>query len=113
MDLLVQHSLVAMLDLYHDGLISLEKIVEKMCHNPAKLFRIKKRGFIKEGYYADLTILDLNKSWTVSKENILYKCGWSPFDGHTFKSSVQSCFLLTVIWCTIQGSLMKVSEDYP
>ena len=90
---LVQHSLVAMLDLYHDGLISLEKIVEKMCHNPAKLFRIKKRGFVKEGYYADLTILDLNKSWTVSKENILYKCGWSPFDGHTFKSSVQSCFV--------------------
>jgi len=90
---LVQHSLVAMLDLHHDGLISLEKIVEKMCHNPAKLFRIKKRGFIKEGYYADLTILDLNKSWTVSKENILYKCGWSPFDGHTFKSSVQSCFV--------------------
>ena len=90
---LVQHSLVAMLDLYHDGLISLEKIVEKMCHNPAKLFRIKKRGFIKEGYYADLTILDLNKSWTVSKENILYKCGGAPFDGHTFKSSVQSCFV--------------------
>ncbi|MDC3130224.1 dihydroorotase [Bacteroidota bacterium] len=90
---LVQHSLVAMLDLYHDRLISLEKIVEKMCHNPAKLFRIKKRGFIKEGYYADLTILDLNKSWTVSKENILYKCGWSPFEGHTFKSSVQSCFV--------------------
>ena len=90
---LVQHSLVAMLDLFHNGLISLEKIVEKMCHNPAKLFRIKKRGFIKEGYYADLTILDLNKSWTVSKENILYKCGWSPFDGHTFKSSVQSCFV--------------------
>ena len=90
---LVQHSLVAMLDLYHDGLISLEKIVEKMCHNPAKLFRIKKRGFIKEGDYADLTILDLNKSWTVSKENILYKCGWSPFEGHTFKSSVQSCFV--------------------
>ena len=90
---LVQHSLVAMLDLHHDGLISLEKIVEKMCHNPARLFRIKKRGFIKEGYYADLTILDLNKSWTVSKENILYKCGWSPFEGHTFKSSVQSCFV--------------------
>ena len=90
---LVQHSLVAMLDLHHDGLISLEKIVEKMCHNPAKLFRIKKRGFIKEGFYADLTILDLNKSWTVSKENILYKCGWSPFEGHTFKSSVEKCFV--------------------
>lgn len=90
---LVQHSLVAMLDLHHDGLVSLEKIVEKMCHNPAKLFRIKKRGFIKEGYHADLTILNLNKSWTVSKENILYKCGWSPFEGHTFKSSVEKCFV--------------------
>ena len=101
---LVQHSLVAMLDLYHDGLISLEKIVEKMCHNPAKLFRIKKRGFIKEGYYADLTILDLNKSWTVSKENILYKCGWSPFDGHTFKSSVQSCF--------VNGNLVYNSGEF-
>ena len=76
-----------MLDLYHDGLISLEKIVEKMCHNPAKLFRIKKRGFVKEGYYADLTIFNLNKSWTVSKENILYKCGWSPFDGVEFKGT--------------------------
>ena len=101
---LVQHSLVAMLDLYHDGLISLEKIVEKMCHNPAKLFRIKKRGFIKEGYYADLTIIDLNKSWTVSKENILYKCGWSPFDGHTFKSSVQSCF--------VNGNLVYNSGEF-
>jgi len=101
---LVQHSLVAMLDLYHDGLISLEKIVEKMCHNPAKLFRIKKRGFIKEGYYADLTILDLNKSWTVSKENILYKCGWSPFEGHTFKSSVQSCF--------VNGNLVYNSGEF-
>ena len=101
---LVQHSLVAMLDLYHDGLISLEKIVEKMCHNPAKLFRIKKRGFIKEGYYADLTILDLNKSWTVSKENILYKCGWSPFEGHTFKSSVQSCF--------VNGNLVYSSGEF-
>ena len=101
---LVQHSLVAMLDLYHDGLISLEKIVEKMCHNPAKLFRINKRGFIKEGYYADLTILDLNKSWTVSKENILYKCGWSPFEGHTFKSSVQSCF--------VNGNLVYNSGEF-
>ena len=80
-----------MLDLYHDGLIFSRESLLKKSHNPAKLFRIKKRGFIKEGYYVDLTILDLNKSWTVSKENILYKCGRSPFDGHTFKSSVQSC----------------------
>ena len=93
-----------MLDLYHDGLISLEKIVEKMCHNPAKLFRIKKRGFIKEGYYADLTILDLNKSWTVSKENILYKCGWAPFEGDTFKRSVQSCF--------VNGNLVYNSGEF-
>ena len=77
-----------MLDKYHEGVISLEKIVEKMCHNPAKLFDIEQRGFIREGYYADLVALDLNGSWTVNKENIAYKCGWSPFEGHRFKSQV-------------------------
>jgi len=85
---LVQHALPAMLDKYHEGVISLEKIVEKMCHNPAKLFDIEKRGYIREGYYADLVALDLNGSWTVNKENIAYKCGWSPFEGHRFKSQV-------------------------
>ena len=85
---LVQHALPAMLDKYHEGVISLEKIVEKMCHNPAKLFDIEQRGFIREGYYADLVALDLNGSWTVNKENIAYKCGWSPFEGHRFKSQV-------------------------
>ena len=85
---LIQHSLVAMLELYHQKKISLEKIAEKMSHNPAILFRIDKRGYIREGYYADLVLVDLNKSWKVEKTNILAKCGWSPFEGNTFQSSV-------------------------
>lgn len=83
-----QHSLVAMLDFYHQGKISLEKIVQKMSHNVATLFQIEERGFIREGYFADLVLVDLNSPWTVSKENILSKCGWSPFEGHTFRSKV-------------------------
>lgn len=83
-----QHSLVAMLDFHHQGKITLEKIVEKMSHNVAKLFQIEKRGFIREGYFADLVLVELNSPWTVSKENILSKCGWSPFEGHTFQSKV-------------------------
>lgn len=85
---LIQHSLTAMLELYHRGEIALEKIVQKMCHNPAILFRILERGFIREGYFADLTLVDLNNPWAVSKENILSKCGWSPFEGETFKSKI-------------------------
>lgn len=85
---LIQHSLVAMLDFYHQGKISLEKIADKMAHRVATLFRIKDRGFIREGYMADLVLVDLNSPWTVSKENILAKCGWSPFEGHTFQSQV-------------------------
>lgn len=85
---LVQHALVAMLENYHHGKISLEKIVEKMCHNPAILFEIKDRGFIKIGYQADLVLVDLHAPWTVNKSNILYKCGWSPFEGFTFKSRI-------------------------
>lgn len=85
---LVQHSLVAMLDMYHAGKISLEMIAQKMCHNVAILFEIDKRGYLRPGYHADLVIADLEKPWTVSKENVLSKCGWSPFEGHTFKSSV-------------------------
>jgi len=85
---LVQHSLNCLLEFYHQGKISLEKIVEKMCHNPAILYRIKERGYIREGYFADLTLVDLNNEWTVSKENILYKCGWSPLEGTTFHSQV-------------------------
>ena len=85
---LVQHSLVAMLGFSQLGKISVEKIVEKMCHNPAILYRIDKRGYIRKGYYADLTLVDQDDPWTVEKENILYKCGWSPFEGVTFKSRV-------------------------
>jgi len=85
---IVQHSLNIMLEFYKQGLISLEKIAEKMCHNPAILYRIEKRGFIREGYFGDLTIVDLNSSWTVSKENILSKCGWSPLEGTVFQTKV-------------------------
>ena len=90
---LVQHALVAMLEMHHKGVISIQKIVEKMCHNPSILFQIEKRGYIKKGFFADLVLVDLNKPWTVKKENILYKCGWSPFEGTTFKSRVTHTFL--------------------
>ena len=90
---MVQHSLNIMLEFYKQGLISLEKIAEKMCHNPATLYSIEKRGFIKEGYFADLTIVDLNQSWTVSKENILYKCGWSPIEGTNFQTKITHTFV--------------------
>lgn len=90
---LVQHALSAMLEAYHQEKISLEKIVEKMCHNPAILFQIEKRGYIKEGYFADLVIVNANNPWTVTKDNVLYKCGWSPFEGTTFKSRVTHTFV--------------------
>ena len=90
---LVQHALVALLEMYHNGKISLEKIVEKACHNPAILFQIKERGYIREGYKADLVLVDLKSPWTVQKENILYKCQWSPFEGTTFKSKVTHTFV--------------------
>lgn len=90
---LVQHALPAMLEMYHRGKISIEKVVEKMCHNPAILFQVEKRGYIKEGYFADLVLVDLNNPWTVNKDNILYKCGWSPFEGTTFKSRITHTFV--------------------
>ena len=90
---LIQHSLVAMLEFYHRGKISLEKIAEKMCHAPAECFLVSNRGYIREGYYADLVLADLNNPWTVTKENILYKCNWSPFEGVTFNSKV----LMTIV----------------
>ena len=90
---LVQHALPAMLEFYKIGKISLEKIVEKMCHNPSILFQIKDRGFVKEGHFADLVLVDLDKSWKVTKENILYKCGWSPFEGEIFSSEVTHTFV--------------------
>lgn len=90
---LVQHALVAMLEHYHNGKISLEKIVEKMSHAVADCFHIENRGFIREGYFADFVVVDLNNPWTVEKSNILYKCGWSPFEGTTFKSKVLKTFV--------------------
>ena len=104
---LVQHSLVAMIEHFKKGKISLEKIVEKMCHNPAILFQIEKRGFVKEGFKADLVSVDLDDEFTVSKENILYKCGWSPLEGTTFHSKITHTF--------VNGNLVfengKVSEE--
>ena len=90
---IVQHSLNIMLEFYKQGVVSLEKIVEKMCHNPSILYKIDKRGFIREGYYADLVLVDLDSSFTVNKENILYKCGWSPLEGTTFHSKVTHTFV--------------------
>jgi len=85
---LVQHSLVAMLEFYHQGKIALEQIARKMAHDVAVCFRISERGYIREGYFADLVLVDLNRSFKVTKDNLLYKCGWSPFEGVEFKSSV-------------------------
>lgn len=87
---MIQHSLVAMMELYRHGVISLESIAAKMCHNPAIIFNIKERGFIREGYKADLVLVNPDAPWTVSKENILYKCGWSPLEGTTFNSRVET-----------------------
>jgi len=90
---LVQHSLTAMLEMSKKGLISVERVVEKMCHAPAELFRIDRRGFIREGYYADLVLIDPAYNWVVSPENILYKCGWSPFEGMEFSHQVTQTFV--------------------
>ena len=90
---LVQHAIVAILEKVKEGVISIEKAVEKMSHNPAKLFQIEKRGFIKEGYFADIVLIDTNKPQTVSRDNLLYKCGWSPFEGTTFSSTITHTFV--------------------
>ena len=90
---MVQHTLNCMLEFYKQGLISLVKIVEKKCHNPAILYSMTKRGFIREGYYADLTLVDLNSPWTVAKDNLLYKCGWSPLEGTTFQAAIEQTFV--------------------
>ena len=90
---LVQHALPAMLEFYHEGKISLEKIAEKMSHHVAEIYRIKERGYIREGYYADLVLVDLNQKWQVTPENILYKCQWSPFENQFFKSKIVKTFV--------------------
>lgn len=90
---LVQHALPALLEFYHQGKLSLEKLVEKMCHNPAILFDVEQRGYIREGYKADLVLIDTDAAWTVDSSNIFYKCGWSPFEGNSFKSKVTHTFV--------------------
>ena len=100
---LVQHSLTAMLEMSRKGLISVEKVIEKMCHAPADLFRIDRRGYIREGYYADLVLVDPAHPWVVSPENILYKCGWSPFDGMEFSHRVMGTF--------VNGNLVYANGD--
>jgi len=105
---LIQHSLVAMMELYHRGLFKIEKIVEKMCHNPSILYRIKSRGFIREGYKADICIVNPNEPWTAGSENILAKCGWSPFSGITFRSKVK----MTIVNGTVVYNNGVINEDY-
>jgi len=104
---LVQHALPALLSAHHQGKITVEKIVEKACHNPAILFDVKDRGFLKEGYFADLVVVDIEKEHTVDASNILYKCGWSPFEGTTFKGAVVRT-LLNGKWVYKEG---VVSEE--
>ena len=106
---LVQHGLQILMDFYHQDILSLETIVEKTSHNVAKRFQVKDRGFIREGYFADLAILDHDKPYEVSKDNILYKCGWSPFEGHSFKSSI----FMTIINGNIAFKDGRVIEHLP
>jgi dihydroorotase len=105
---LIQHSLVTMLELWHNNFFTLEKIVEMMCHNPAILFNIRNRGFIREGYKADLCLINPDSPWIVSKDNILYKCGWSPFEGTTFRSKV----VMTIINGTVVYENGTINEYY-
>jgi dihydroorotase len=105
---LIQHTLVAMLEMWHRKIFSLEKIVEMMCHNPAILFNIRKRGFIREGYQADLCLINPVSPWKVSKENLLYKCGWSPLEGQIFKSKVVN----TIVNGTIVYDNGMINDDY-
>ncbi len=101
---LVQHSLNVMLEFYYRKKISLEKIVDKMCHKPADLFKIDRRGYIKEGYHADIVLVDLKDEYKVSKDNILYKCGWSPFENQVFHSKVTHTF--------VNGRLVYVNGEF-
>lgn len=103
---LVQHALQALLDMYHEGKITLEQIVQKSAHNTAICFQIEERGFIREGYWADLVLVNLNKPYTVTKSNILSKCGWSPFEDHTFKSSIEHTIVSGQLAYT-KGSLIE------
>ena len=101
---LVQHSLVAGMEFVKNEKISIEKLVEKMCHNPSILFQIDSRGFIREGYFADLVVVDLDDSWEVMPENIYYKCGWSPLIGQQLKSKVKATF--------VNGHLVYQNDEF-
>jgi len=101
---LVQHSLVMMLEKTKAGELSKERVIEKMCHAPAECFQIKDRGYLDEGKFADIVVVHPNKSWEVSKNNILYKCGWSPLEGKTFTTQVQKTF--------VNGELVFVGTEY-
>jgi dihydroorotase len=95
----VQHALQALFEKAAEGMISLEELVQKAAHNPARLFRIEQRGYLREGYFADIVIVDPNRSQTISKDNILYHCGWSPFEGTTFKHSITQTFVSgNLVW---------------
>jgi dihydroorotase len=114
---LVQHSLIAMMELWHMGKISIEKIVDKMCHSPAVLFDISNRGYIREGYKADLCLVNPSASWEVAEDNILYKCGWSPFTGQEFRSKVEKTFVNgQLVWDNgkindnVNGQLLKFNR---
>lgn len=104
---LVQHSLLLMLQYAKQGKLSIEKVVEKMCHAPAQCFEIADRGYIREGYHADLVLVNMNETYTVSKENILYKCGWSPFEGHSFPATIVS----TIVNGTIAYENGRITTD--
>ena len=106
---LVQHGMQILMDFYHQDILSLETIVQKTSHNVANRFQVKERGYIREGYYADLAVLDIDKPYTVSNDNILYKCGWSPFNGYTFQSSI----FMTIVNGNIAFKDGQVAEDLP
>jgi len=90
---MVQHALVTMLEYVHQGIFTVEQIVDKMCHTPADIFQVKNRGYLREGYYADMVLIDPNDPWTVNKTNLIYKCGWSPMEGISYKSRVTHTFI--------------------
>ena len=107
---LVQHSLNMMFEHYLNKKITLEKIVQKMCHNPAILFRVNKRGFIRKNYFADIVIIDPRKNYTVDSNNILYKCGWSPFEGTKFNSQITHTFINGNL--VYENGLINEHRDY-
>jgi dihydroorotase len=108
---MVQHSLVTMMEFYHRGKIGIEKIVEKMCHAPADCFQVEDRGYIREGYWADLVLIDPEDPWTIDSSNILYKCGWSPLEGRTLKSKVTHTFVSGNLVYEIEPDVLETNFD--